>query len=180
MRTTIAIQMQAESSDGTPASGVVCLKANVADFSTPTVYSGQPTCGVLDIYGRLVNQYYNALTCWASDDAGFSTVYTFTLDLDGQEQDEFQCYVPGASSAEELAAQTTDGSDIVTLTSLIACNSMLGQSIVGDNWPDDTIVQAISVIYNTVTLSNEATETGTCTATVGGAVLMETLIANKL
>ena len=55
-----------------------------------------------------------------------------------------------------------------------------GQPIVGGNWPDDTTVIGVSVIANTVTLSANATATGICIATVGGAVMMETLQENQL
>lgn len=179
MRTPISVQMLATDESDVPATGTVCVRTLEAEFS-PVVFTSNPSCGVIDVLGRLVSQNYSALFVNASDDAGFDTLYTFTIAFDGQEQIEFQCKVPGDSTATEAAAQTTNGSPTVTLMSLIAANAMLGQPIVGGNWPDDTTVIGVSVIANTVTLSANATATGICIATVGGAVMMETLQENQL
>jgi hypothetical protein len=178
--------MQAEESDGSPSMGSACIRPTRPDYDL-SVYSAGPQCGVLDVYGRLTAQSTAAIMVFASDDENsqdepFNTVYNVTIDLYGQEQQSFNCYVPGASTAEEQAAQTTEGSPIVTLTSLIASNAMLGQSIVGANWPEGAVVVSVSTFANTVTLDSEhvPTATGYCTATVGGAVLMEALVANAL
>jgi hypothetical protein len=179
MRTPISVQMLALDASDNPASGTVCIRATEADYSM-IVFTYNPSCGQLDVYGRLASQNYSALQVNASDDEGYDTTYTFTLAIDGQDIAEFNAKVPGDSTATEQAAQTTEGSAVITLTSLIAANAMLGQTIVGDNWPDDTTVQGISIVNNTLTLSNPATVTGVCTAVVGGAIMMETLQENQL
>jgi hypothetical protein len=184
-RTLISIQMQTQNADGFPAKGTVSIRPTNPAYAI-TVYSAGPESGVLDTFGRLTAQSTAAIAVFASDDTNpstgnpFDTIYNVVLSLYGQEQQSFNCYVPGDSTATELAAQSTEGLSSVTLTSLIASNAMLGQAIVGDNWPDDTVVTSVSTFANTVTLSNPATVTGTCEAVVGGAVLMETLEANAL
>lgn len=179
MRTPIAIEMQAMDSSDIPSRGTVCVAATEADYSL-VVYTARSTCGQFDQYGRLCAQNYNALWVNASDDPGYDTIYTVIVTIDGQDVEEFRCQVPGASTAQELAAQTTEGSPLVTLTSLIAANAMMGQVIVGENWPDGTTVIGFSAVMNTLTLSQNATVTGTCAATVGGAVNIETLRENAL
>jgi hypothetical protein len=185
MRTPIAVQTQIVNADGTQGAGVICVKPE-PNAVTLIVNSGAPVCGLLDVQGRLVSQMIDTpLTVWASDDTygdsvPFNTIYVCQANIVGQEYLEFRAYVPKASTATELAAQTSLLSPTVTLTSLIAGAAMLGQPIVGDNWDDGTIVIAFSGIYNTVTLSNDATASGECEATIGGCVNWDTLVENAL
>lgn len=186
------MQAQIINADGSQAAGVICVKPDTANALTPIVNSGAPVCGMLDVQGRLVSQAVDTpLTVWASDDTygddvPFNTIYICQANIVGQEYFEFQAYVPKASTAIELAAKTSLMSPTVTLTTLIAGAAMLGQPIVGDNWPADTIVIAFSGIYNTVTLGDSgmnpvnATSSGECEATIGGCVNWDTLVENQL
>lgn len=184
-RTLISIQMQTVNADGFPAKGTVTIRPTNPAYAI-TTYSAGPESGTLDPQGRLTAQSTAAVMVFASDDVNpstsesFATVYNVVMSLYGQEQQSFNCYVPGDSTATELAAQTVVDTPTVTLSSLIASNAMLGQSIVGDNWPEGTVVLSVSTFANTVTLSQNATATGSCEATVGGAVLIESLEANAL
>lgn len=179
MRTPVSIQAQVVNPDGSPSVGTVCVVATEGEFDAE-VYPASPACGTISPAGLLTAQSAEALAVWASDDEGYDTTYSITCDFAGQDVVQFRAQVPAASTATDADVQTTEGTPVVTLTGLVACAAMVGTSITGDNWPSGTTVVAFDAFANTLTLSQDATVTGSCSGTVGGAVSLSTLKANAL
>ena len=182
MRTPISIQGVFTDADGSPATGTICATPTAPTINGSGYYPAEPICGVFDTSGRIVSQAMLALQLLASDDTGNvpNTVYTFALKLDGQDLVEFNAFVPLASTATDTAVVTVLNSNLVTLSNLKASLAMVGHPITGTNWVGGTTVTAFNAITNVLTLSNPATSTGICSAVVGGAVSITSLIANQV
>ncbi len=182
MRTPIAIEGLVLDSDGAPATGAICLTPTTSTTNGSSIYDVQPVCGAFDADGRITGQSGEALTVLASDDAGTTPVVTYiiALTVTGQPQSTFRAQVPSASTVTEPSATTVLGSTSVALSSLIVSSSMVGRTIAGSNWPVGSTVVAVNSATNSLTLSQAATATGSCIATVGGAVSITDLLAAQL
>jgi hypothetical protein len=185
-RTAISLQGLFLDANGSPAAGTVVATPNSTLTNGGIEYPPAPIAGVLDPSGRIVAQSTYALEIGATDDAGTEPTgssYTFTLKLDGASIQEFSAVVPAASTANETNGATVLNSAVVTLSSLVAAASMVGQAITGTNIPADTTVLSIGAAgTNQLTLSAEATATTAtgCAFTVGGAVEFSALAADAL
>ena len=181
-RTTIAIEGTVLDSGGAAAAGTICFTPTTTATNGSEFYDAQPVCGTFDADGRIIGQSGEALNVLASDDAGTTPIVTYVVDLSvtGQPASTFRVQVPSASTATDPSVTTTLGSTSVVLAALIVSSSMIGRTVTGTNWPLGTTVVAVDSATNALTLSQAATSSGTCTATVSGAVSITDLLAAQL
>lgn len=182
--TRIAVQGTLTNPDGSAASGQFVATPAASLINGQDVASPGPQAGVIDPSGRIVAQSLEALVINATDDDGTSptgTAYTFSIKIDGAGIVEFTAAVPNDSIATETMGITSDGVNVVMLTTLVAWPSMIDRPISGTNIPAAATVTDVDTLTNTVTISADATATTIgCTFEIGGAVDLTTLIDNAL
>jgi hypothetical protein len=198
MFTPIAIEGLYSNADGTTSTGTITATPNSAlvDLTEDSTQdqTRAPIVGIIDELGRIAAQDGLAFVLNATDDEGTLPIgasYTFTLTLDGEQIVEFSSPVPhnptsfGGLFPKECVdtlAQTTEGSNVITLVNLLAASSMIGATVTGSHFATSTTITAVDALANTITVIANATSTGVDdTLTIaGGCIPFSTLQANAL
>jgi hypothetical protein len=182
-RTLVSVQGTILAPDGSPARGTLCATPDWPLDVGSGLFPASPVCGLLDAAGMIRANSYHALALYATDESGddeagttqVGAVYRWLLQIDGQTVTEFGAPLPVASTATETNG-STNGTNLVTLSTLLASAAMVGHSITGTNISGGTTVTAYDDKANTLTLSAVATGTGSgLSFVVGGAVELEAL-----
>lgn len=174
----VSVQGSFVNPNGSVPSGTISFALSAA-FTAGGVYvSDSPGNAKLNAAGKLMSPSGNAFQITANDtvDADpVGTFYTVTVRIGSGPLFEFKVIVPHVTTAIDAAAVSTISSDQLTLVDLLACPAMVGQTITGANIPANTTVTAAALGVQTITLSNQATASGTASVTVGGVITFAAL-----
>lgn len=189
--TLIAIEGQFTNADGSPAIGMICVTPGSEMENDGAWQMEMPVMGALDSMGRIVAAAGGALIVKATDDPATTPIgayYTFSVRVSGQGLIEFSTGVPSGANdafttgAVDQGAVAVEESPIVTLSTLIAAASMIGAVVTSTKFEGSPTILSVDDIANTVTLSENATASGTDDefTIASGAVMFSELYENAL
>jgi hypothetical protein len=156
-----------ENADGTPASGsVTCSLTARMTNGTTSIVPAEITAN-LNSSGVLSQSLTS--NCDAATTPPNAAQWKLDFRIQGAQLETFYIVVPPI--VIETDGATESGQDTVALSSQTANTNMIGQSITGTNIPADTTITGVLSGTNGVTMSANATGSGTgLTLTIGATI----------